>query len=489
MTEEQRQQLDGIVNDLISKGVQDDHIQAVVDGYKTKFDGGSGGGRSSDNLKKFGNAVASKVQGAANTVGRVTKGLQAGAMDPFMKLLSPLMDSQTQRSVDSANAVDKNLPGYGIGRMGGDIAATLPLVAGGGELAGAAAGAMKAGPVISSALSGLGMGAGSAATHAAMDANMGKGVQPGNAMMEMLGSAGLGAAGTAIGGAMKSAAPTLLEMLAPGTKAMQESKNAPSSEGYKTVLEKGLIPIVGGFKKAADRVGQYLTKQDAARKGFLDASGTRFNVNGALAQAQQDITGDIAAGAKQGVTPSDAGATEKWFQDISDAASQMPSYKNGWIDASDAIKLKTGIGQNAKFVQGESQEGRKLASEKYAKATNQQINNRVSGTPGEDVFQMLQGNLRQAAPIQEALQQKSYGGAIPWWEGAADLAGAGAVGAGMMTGNAGAAIAGSAPLIYSMMKRTPGSAAALYQGGKSLLKPSMLRNAGAQAGRSLVEGD
>lgn len=310
------------------------------------------------------------------------------------------------------------------------------------------------------------------ATSGALNAGLGaaQGEESGNAgqgaLMGLLGGAGMTAGAKGLGALSEEVAPRMLEFGANPTKTMQMGMNPPTKAGFKEVLNEGLVPVFGGYKAAAEKIGDALSADNATRAGIMDASGTKVNIAGAIATAKQGIADDIASGGKGGLTPHDADMAEKWFDDYAKQAKASPNYNNGWLPASEAMQLKTSAAKNAKFIAGETPEGRPLASERYSGAIRNQIENLMAGKPNADEFTAVNDRMARMAPVQNAIENRSYANGMGPWEVAGLGASAAALPIEAMSGHPMAAAATSLFPIWEVVKHDPGAAAALYKIGQ-----------------------
>ncbi len=390
------------------------------------------------------NIGAGALKGTGNMV--------RGVANLFSNKTPEQIQSEKQKedaAVDSALGAEPNAP---IANMVGGI---LPWAVGGIEK-----GAVEAPAVIANGLERLPpylRGLASIGKEGAVNAGIGAVASKGAGGEEKTGAIMGGSLGTGAG-FLKAVAPSWLKFIASPNKSQQSSLNPLTTEGAKQALESNAIPMFSLAGGASKKVSELLQKDNAMREGLMDKTGAYINIPNVVNRARQSLQDDIANNMKSGISLEDAAATEKWLQDFQESAKLNPNYNpaNGQIPIKDAMRLKTSTGANTNFEAGDvPNAGRGLANRKLYGQLKDRVETRMSNSPDATAFDETNTRMAQLAPLQEALQNKSFGHGLSPWEITADIGGT-ALG---LEGHP----LGYLALAYSIGRRLPGTATAMYK--------------------------
>lgn len=185
----------------------------------------------------------------------------------------------------------------------------------------------------------------------------------------------------------------------------------PIDIGY--ALKNRLIPFFGGAEKVAENTGTMLGTATNQADEALGRLGVLYDVPKAAEAARKGISARVGAGGKQAITSAQEEAALPWVEDYINTAEKVAK-KHGFYDESWAGHLPGNLGtnlrqtaqNNASYVAGKTPLGHDLASEEFARATNEQLDEAVRRA-GDDAYKTYRKGDKALADAYETAREES----------------------------------------------------------------------------------
>ena len=411
------------------------------------------------NLKEGLNEIPGFLKGALNKTRETTA-------QPIMRFLANRGFGPAQRemeALDSFRASHEPAPGEKAGEFAADAAllmAPTPFGKAGG-----------AGKILGAAAQGT-------AQHQAQNYAQTGDINPLEAGAEMALSTALPAVGSKLGPALKRMGVDATRRGLGVSKTAMKGVNPPDLEA---ALQARKIPLVGGAARIAKERGEALGAADNARGDILDALGIKVNLSGANSSARKAIANDVSAGSS-GLTPADEALAARWLDDYADQGKRVGKGTASWVPGRTAVEIRKGADKNAKFIAGQTPEGRDLASRKYRGAIEDQLAARVDNSGNLDLardYGNIKAEMGKDAPLLNAAQDRmaAQPGKVGLYTDL--LLGGGAIGAGLV--NPLAALGPASVILGRHAMTSPGGGRAFYEAGRALDNTNVKRG-----GRALL---
>jgi hypothetical protein len=431
-------------------------------------------------------AVAKAQQGAVSSLPIRDRMLSGSGR--FAYGFVPGEKARAERQVfDMASAGD--LPTK-IGRLAPEIAMSM---AGGSALSGATRAAQVANPLLRAAATGAAYGAPSTVLHQAESLASGEGIAPGAAAAEMGLSMAIPVAGAAAGQALKKVAPGILRS---AVKPVLEQMDTPNPPNFEAALERNLVPYFGGTEGASKRGAEALKSLGNARDAAAKAASTGPNgtvsrrvpfVGGALKDTREELTA-MAKNPKTKMLSGDEleaqEALDYWLKEF---RKRSTANKPGFMSVEDALWFRDKIDKSVNWRR--KNQNLTPGFEATSKLLRSKIEDWIGKPHVAPEVRAMTKELGEVVPVAKALKRRALQEGNNQKLGLTDwIVLAGPAGAGAMAGGAGGAGAGAAltaaALAGKKLITTPGGSAMMYDAGRSLGRPSTLRDLLLQMGRS-----
>lgn len=251
-------------------------------------------------------------------------------------------------------------------------------------------------------------------------------------------------------------------------------------------LQNRIIPVRGGAAKVKENAGTMLGVADDQTNAALEKLGILFDAPKAAAQARKGVSSRVDDAGVGGILPHQEESALPWLEDYTRQAERMAKKEGVYSDPWDGMlpatlgkKLRQTAQQNAKYNPARpAKEGLDLASEEFARAANNQMDNAVDlaadqslksyrqGDKGAvDAYRTAREESRKLTPLRQAAEDEAAKSRRLGLT--ADIA-AGAFGTGLAFHNPSALIPAALAIGGRNLLTSPGGGRMLYEAGRGL---------------------
>lgn len=352
--------------------------------------------------------------------------------------------------------------------------------------------ASRLGKLGTAGLVGAGEGALSAGVHQAQNLQAGRDVSGLEAGLETGLSTLLPFSGQLIGRGLKKMAPEVLQSSVKAPRKLSGKKNAPK---FEEPLKQGLIPKFGGLEGAVENTSEKISTLANKRDDLIKKANIEVNLTDATRKVGAKLNNMVK---NAEIDMDDAEQAFNFSENALRTAKKVTGKKGkGKVKASGskAITLRKLADKGSKFNAFDPTSpqvpSKAVFNEAYRRVLEDEIENQITLGAGKGLSTEYMGLKKEMAdliPFNNAAKYRLNQSGNNYKLSLMDL---GSLGLGSSFGGTLPAKLATAGTVGGLRRltSTPGGAAMLYQGGKSLEDPSFLKSLLMQGGRSTaIEG-